>query len=452
VRGAAVKCRRGGGARAAAGRHRPVTRAADSVADASASRPAADPIPPLPYTAADMVIVNAHDAVRLAGTLTLPHGNGPFPAVFLASGSGPQDRDHGNYPWNHRTFLLLADLLTRQGSPCCVSTTAASVNRAETAALLLTTSSPMLSPPSISSRGHSSLDGGRVGIIGHSWGATAAGFAAAQSDGVRFVVTLGGTLGVPFAEAMAEQRAAVGALVRRIAGVPGTCSRGLAAPAGSRHQRPGFRHRRRPRARRSECRPGHARAEAERGGVGTAAAPAGTRAREPLVPRAAPHRLDAYPAAHRRTRARPRLRSGYDVAARDRIRGTMVCTPLATAGRRTRRLNEPCTIADCQPRRAAHCFAHALSLQGLRNTLTRTAHRSDIGPSRGRCRLDFLSLTGSQLLRMPPVPGNPSSHRTHEGGYALIGLRVIFFVTVLALVPFRPQAARARCQALPGPR
>jgi hypothetical protein len=26
-------------------------------------------------------------------TLTLPHGNGPWPAVVLLAGSGPQDRD-----------------------------------------------------------------------------------------------------------------------------------------------------------------------------------------------------------------------------------------------------------------------------------------------------------------------------------------------------------------------
>ena len=33
--------------------------------------------------------------VVLAGTLTVPDGPGPFPAVVLASGSGPQDRDGG---------------------------------------------------------------------------------------------------------------------------------------------------------------------------------------------------------------------------------------------------------------------------------------------------------------------------------------------------------------------
>ena len=31
--------------------------------------------------------------VTLAGTLTVPHGDGPFPAALLITGSGPQNRD-----------------------------------------------------------------------------------------------------------------------------------------------------------------------------------------------------------------------------------------------------------------------------------------------------------------------------------------------------------------------
>lgn len=36
---------------------------------------------------------NKTDAVKLTGTLTLPPSGGPFPAVVLITGSGPQDRN-----------------------------------------------------------------------------------------------------------------------------------------------------------------------------------------------------------------------------------------------------------------------------------------------------------------------------------------------------------------------
>ena len=51
--------------------------------------------------------------MRLAGTLTKPEGKGPFPAVFLITGSGPQDRDETVF--GHKPFLVIADFLTRHG-------------------------------------------------------------------------------------------------------------------------------------------------------------------------------------------------------------------------------------------------------------------------------------------------------------------------------------------------
>ena len=51
--------------------------------------------------------------VTLAGTLTVPEGRGPFPAVVLISGSGPQDRDETLF--GHRPFAVLADHLSRRG-------------------------------------------------------------------------------------------------------------------------------------------------------------------------------------------------------------------------------------------------------------------------------------------------------------------------------------------------
>jgi uncharacterized protein len=52
-------------------------------------------------------------AYKLPGTLTIPKGNGPFPAVILLQGSGPNDRDETVGP-NH-PFADIADGLSSRG-------------------------------------------------------------------------------------------------------------------------------------------------------------------------------------------------------------------------------------------------------------------------------------------------------------------------------------------------
>lgn len=78
------------------------------------------PQPPFPYRSEAVTFGQGRtDAkgddlgVTLAGTLTLPEGAGPHPAVVLVSGSGPQDRDESLL--GHKPFLVLADHLTRRG-------------------------------------------------------------------------------------------------------------------------------------------------------------------------------------------------------------------------------------------------------------------------------------------------------------------------------------------------
>ncbi len=77
-----------------------------------AARPQ-EPERPFPYIEEEVVFENAGAGIRLAGTLTIPEGDGPFPAVVLVSGSGPQDRDES--VMGHRPFLVLSDHLTRNG-------------------------------------------------------------------------------------------------------------------------------------------------------------------------------------------------------------------------------------------------------------------------------------------------------------------------------------------------
>ncbi len=72
------------------------------------------PRPPFKYESVELTIPSPFDPdVKLAGTLTLPPGDGPFPLVIPISGSGPQDRDETIY--GHKLFFVLADHLAKQG-------------------------------------------------------------------------------------------------------------------------------------------------------------------------------------------------------------------------------------------------------------------------------------------------------------------------------------------------
>ena len=74
-----------------------------------------EPKPPFPYTSEEFTAEHEDDTgkVKLAGTLTLPKGDGPHPAAILITGSGQQDRDETIM--GHRPFWVIADHLTRRG-------------------------------------------------------------------------------------------------------------------------------------------------------------------------------------------------------------------------------------------------------------------------------------------------------------------------------------------------
>ena len=71
------------------------------------------PQQPCPYSEKKVRFENRKAEVTLGGTLTIPHGNGSFPAVVLVSGSGPQNRDSELF--GHKPFAVIADYLSRNG-------------------------------------------------------------------------------------------------------------------------------------------------------------------------------------------------------------------------------------------------------------------------------------------------------------------------------------------------
>ncbi len=72
-----------------------------------------EPKAPFAYKTEDVVFENKKAGINLAGTLSIPEGEGPFPAVILVSGSGAQDRNQELA--KHKPFLVIADYLTTNG-------------------------------------------------------------------------------------------------------------------------------------------------------------------------------------------------------------------------------------------------------------------------------------------------------------------------------------------------
>ena len=144
-----------------------------------------EPKPPFPYKIEEVTFQNG--LVNLAGTLTLPPGDGPFPAALLISGSGLQDRDQTLF--GHKPFWVLADYLTRAGiavlrvddpgigksTPHPKSpTTADFATDAEAGVAFLKKDNRMKS----------------IGLIGHSEGGAVAAIVASRSEDIDFVVLM----------------------------------------------------------------------------------------------------------------------------------------------------------------------------------------------------------------------------------------------------------------------
>ncbi|NKY86242.1 alpha/beta hydrolase family protein [Nocardia veterana] len=149
-----------------------------------------EPHPPWPYRSEDVHYRSGQ--VPIAGTLTLPNGRGPHPAVVLISGSGPQDRNEEIA--GHKPFLLLADTLTRAGYAVLrtddrgVGGTGGQLDTCDYTDL---TDDIAAGLAYLRSRGD--IDGTRIGLLGHSEGGYLAPLAATRPDSrVAFVIMAAG--------------------------------------------------------------------------------------------------------------------------------------------------------------------------------------------------------------------------------------------------------------------
>jgi fermentation-respiration switch protein FrsA (DUF1100 family) len=162
-----------------------------------------EPKPPFPYSQEEVACESLEPGVKLAGTLTIPDSQGPFPAVLLITGSGSQNRNEEIM--GHKPFLVLADYLTRRGI---------AVLRVDDRGV----GGSSAGPPTATSlnfaqdvlggvaylKSRKEVDPGKIGLIGHSEGGIIAPIAANQSSDVAFIVLMAGS-GVKGEDILLEQ-------------------------------------------------------------------------------------------------------------------------------------------------------------------------------------------------------------------------------------------------------
>ena len=152
-----------------------------------------DPQPPFPYDEEEVRFPNEAAGIELAGTITVPTGNGPFPGVVLISGSGQQNRNEEVY--GHRPFLVLADALTRAGI-AVLRYDDRGVGGSEAGPDLMNATTWDFSTDAEAAyqhlRRHDKVDSRRVGLLGHSEGGAIAPIIASNDPTVAFVVLLAG--------------------------------------------------------------------------------------------------------------------------------------------------------------------------------------------------------------------------------------------------------------------
>ena len=166
-----------------------------------------DPQPPFNYHIEEVTFVNEKEGNTLVGTLTIPEGEGPFPAMVLVSGSGQQDRDEELM--NHRPFWIIADYCALHGIAVLRYDDrgiGGSKGEVENATSLDFSYDAEAAFDYL--RNRKEINASKVGILGHSEGGVINFMVAARRPEVAFLVSLAGP-SVNGIEVLKEQQAAI---------------------------------------------------------------------------------------------------------------------------------------------------------------------------------------------------------------------------------------------------
>ena len=166
-----------------------------------------DPLPPFNYHIEEVTFVNEKEGNTLVGTLTIPQGEGPFPAMVLVSGSGQQDRDEELM--NHRPFWVIADYCALHGIAVLryddrgIGGSKGEVENATTMDFSYDAEAAF-----DYLRNRKEINASQVGILGHSEGGVINFMVAARRPEVAFLVSLAGP-SVNGIEVLKEQQKAI---------------------------------------------------------------------------------------------------------------------------------------------------------------------------------------------------------------------------------------------------
>jgi pimeloyl-ACP methyl ester carboxylesterase len=173
----------------------PVVESVEPLLIVESTEEAPYPVEELTFTSGD---------ISLSGTLTLPEGEGPFPAVVLLTGSGPQDRDESIAPLaTIKPFRDIADYFARHGI-ATLRYDDRGVGESEgdftTATLSDFAADASAAVDFLAAREEVSA----IGVVGHSEGGMIAPFVATTNENVDFVIGLAAPA-VDFADVMLQQ-------------------------------------------------------------------------------------------------------------------------------------------------------------------------------------------------------------------------------------------------------
>ncbi|MEO5946854.1 MAG: alpha/beta hydrolase [Chitinophagaceae bacterium] len=165
------------------------------------------PQAPFTYKSEDITYINKDGSINFGATVTIPEGKGPFPAVVLVSGSGPQNRNAEML--GPQFFAVLADHLSKNGIVVLrydergIGKSTGIFGEATTADFAEDASAGV---DYLLSR--EEVDKKKIGMIGHSEGGIVVPMVATIRKDIDFLVLLAAP-GISILDLMAEQNEAI---------------------------------------------------------------------------------------------------------------------------------------------------------------------------------------------------------------------------------------------------